>query len=315
MGGKQDPLLYALGRARLTGSHKTQYNHQCEARRFVETLRASGCGIQKWTNLTNKHIALAVGRWTQDGLAVGSIKNNLAGVRAVCTAYGNDSITQSNADFGIGRRTYVSNQDRGVPDELYEGVLAQLQASGDPRKARIAVMLGFQREFGLRYEESTKFNVVRDVDGRLAHIHIGTKGGRPRWLVIENDRQRAVLDAAWQGGFFANPRVSIIPAGYREEQWRGYVYRTVRQAALDSGGLGLRMHGLRHAYAHQRYRELTGFQPPCRFESRTAFTVEAEKVAGQTWRTLDEQARCVVREELGHSPDRVDIDGQYLGRA
>lgn len=315
MGGKQDPLLYALGRARLTGSHKTRYNHGCEARRFVETLRSCGCGVQKWANLTNKHIALAVGRWTESGLSVGTIKNNLAGVRAVCLAYENDSITQSNTEFGVGRRAYVTNQNRAVSAETFERTMEQLQVSGDPRKARIALMLGFQREFGMRYEESSKFNPLRDVDGRLAHIHVGTKGGRPRWLVIENDRQRAILDAARHSGIFMNPRASIIPAGYREEQWRGYVYRTVRQAALDSGGQGLRMHGLRHAYAHQRYRELTGFQPPCRFESRAAFTVAAERAAGSSWREHDERARCTIREELGHSPDRVDIDAQYLGRA
>lgn len=314
MAGRQDGLMYALGRANLTGSRKTQYNHRHEARRFVTTLRKLGWGVEKWTNITNKHVAMVVSRWTQDGLSAGSLKNNLAGVRAVCAAYGNDHISALNADFGIAHRVYISNQNRAVPSTEYEQVVAGLKASADPRSARVALMLGYQRELGMRFEESSKFNPLRDVEGNLAHIHVGTKGGRPRWVKIRSARQLALLDEARQSGFYTNPRMSIIPSGGREEQWRGYVYRAVRKASLGQGGNGLRMHGLRHAYAHQRYQELTGFQPPCCFASHAEYVSAAEKAAGSAWHELDERARCVVREELGHSPDRVDIDAQYLGK-
>jgi len=314
MAGKQDPLLYALGRARLTGSRKTQYNHRLEARRFVKLLRELGNGVAKWSNITNKHVAAAVARWQAGGLSPGTIKNNLAGVRTVCAAYGNEGIAQANAVFGIGRRLYITNVNRAVADVEFECVTGHLRASGNPQSDRVALMLGFQREFGMRLEESMKFNPLRDVGGNLVHIHVGTKGGRPRWLVIRTAGQRELLEAARASGFYRDLRHGIIPERCREEQWRGFVYRAVRQASLDTGGSGLRMHGLRHAYAHERYEELTGFLPPCRFNARDEFYAAAENAAGPSWRKRDELARCTIREELGHSPDRVDIDAQYLGK-
>lgn len=314
MAGKQDPLLYALGKARLTGSRKTQYNHRLEARRFVKLLRELGNGLAKWTNVTNKHVALVVACWREGGLSPGTIKNNLAGVRSVCAAYGNEGIAPLNSAFGIGRRAYISNVNRAVADVEYERVTRHLCVSGNPEPSRIALMLGFQREFGMRLEESMKFNPFRDVTANLAHIHVGTKGGRPRWIVIQTDRQRALLERARASGFYRDLRHGLIPGHCREEQWRGIVYRTVRQASIDTGGAGLRMHGLRHAYAHKRYEELTGFLPPCRFDARDAFHAAAEKAEGPAWRERDERARCAIREELGHSPDRIDIDAQYLGK-
>ncbi|MDR3640250.1 MAG: integrase domain-containing protein [Humidesulfovibrio sp.] len=314
MAGKQDPLLYALGRARLTGSRKTQYNHRLEARRFVMTLREFGNGVAKWANITNKHVAAVVAQWRADGLSLGTIKNNLAGVRAVCMTYGNEAIASSNSAFGVGRRAYITNVNRAVADVEFERVTGHLCASGNPQSDRVALMLGFQREFGMRLEESMKFNPLRDVGGNLVHIHVGTKGGRPRWLVIRTAGQRELLDAAKTSGFYRDLRHGIIPERCREEQWRGFVYRTVRQASFETGGTGLRMHGLRHAYAHKRYEELTGFLPPCRYDSRESYHAAAMKAAGQDWRERDELARCTIREELGHSPDRVDIDAQYLGK-
>ncbi|MHC1753654.1 phage integrase N-terminal domain-containing protein [Humidesulfovibrio sp.] len=314
MAGKQDPLLFALGKARLTGSRKTQYNHRLEARRFVKLLRELGNGVAKWANITNKHVAAVVARWRADGLSPGTIKNNLAGVRTVCAAYGNDAIASSNSAFGIGRRAYISNVNRAVADVEYERVTGSLRASDNPEYSRVALMLGLQREFGMRLEESMKFNPFRDTDGNLAHIHVGTKGGRPRWIVIRTEGQRALLGTARASGFYRDLRHGLIPGHCREEQWRGFVYRTIRQASIDTGGTGLRMHGLRHAYAHKRYAELTGFLPPCRFSARDEFYAAAEKAAGPAWREHDERARCTIREELGHSPDRVDIDAQYLGK-
>ena len=314
MAGKQDPLLFALGKARLTGSRKTQYNHRLEARRFVKLLRELGSGVAKWSNITNKHVAAAVARWQAGGLSPGTIKNNLAGVRTVCATYGNDGIAQANSAFGIGRRAYISNVNRAVADVEYERVAGCLRVDDDSRCNRVALMLGLQREFGMRFEESMKFNPFRDVTTNLAHIHVGTKGGRPRWIVIQTDRQRDLLEAARASGFYRDVRCGLIPEGCREEHWRGFVYRAVKQASIGTGGTGLRMHGLRHAYAHKRYETLTGFLPPCRFDSREAYHAAAREAAGQDWRERDELARCTIREELGHSPDRVDIDAQYLGK-
>jgi hypothetical protein len=74
------------------------------------------------------------------------------------------------------------------------------------------------------------------------------------------------------------------------------------------------MHGLRHAYCHARYEELTGFNCPVKFTNIEAYEAQALEKAGPDWRNADEKARCTLREELGHGVGREDIDSQYLGR-
>ncbi len=65
------------------------------------------------------------------------------------------------------------------------------------------------------------------------------------------------------------------------------------------------MHGLRHAYAQNRYEELTGW--PC--------PVAGGPVAGELTRdqrVRDHEARLTVRRDLGH--ERTAVVAAYLGR-
>ncbi|MCU7893059.1 MAG: integrase [Candidatus Thiodiazotropha sp. (ex Ustalcina ferruginea)] len=66
-----------------------------------------------------------------------------------------------------------------------------------------------------------------------------------------------------------------------------------------------RMHGLRHAYAQNRYEELTGCKSPAVGGPETkALTPEQREV--------DRQARLTISKELGH--ERVAVAAAYLGR-
>lgn len=87
----------------------------------------------------------------------------------------------------------------------------------------------------------------------------------------------------------------------------------MRELGLSRKACGASLHGLRHAYAQERYRLLTGFKAPTACEGREEFLAQAQALGGEDWREKDELARCVIREEMGHSPDR-DVDRQYLGR-
>ncbi|MGD9361553.1 MAG: phage integrase N-terminal domain-containing protein, partial [Desulfobacterales bacterium] len=74
------------------GSAKTRHNHIKEARRFVKTVRKLGYGVQRWKNITNKHVQQAVDKWKEEGLQTATIKEYLSGVRTVCQLYGNNRI-------------------------------------------------------------------------------------------------------------------------------------------------------------------------------------------------------------------------------
>lgn len=312
MAGKHDSLLFALGRAKLTGSAKTTYNHKKEAAGFVKVLRSLGFGVQEWANLTNKHVGAVVEKWKSDDLSAATIKSYMSGVRAVCLAYGNDRIHEDNNAFGITRRVYISNKDKSVSDEAYWEAVRTL-GQGDGNDRRVGLMLRLQREFGLRLEESTKLNPFRDAEGDLLHVHVGTKGGRPRWVPIRTESQRSLLEEARASGFYPALGAGLIPKDVKEKTWRGIVYRTVREQGFAKVEAGT-MHGLRHAYSHERYRELTGFEPPVKCKDAGSYLAQAEAVSGEDWQAKDEKARCTIREEMGHGVGREDIDSQYIGR-
>ncbi|PTP79931.1 integrase [Vibrio splendidus] len=64
-------------------------------------------------------------------------------------------------------------------------------------------------------------------------------------------------------------------------------------------------HGFRHAYAHDRYFELTGFNAPAAGGSSTKVLTGADK-------QRDSEVRMVITEELGHGAE--EVTAVYLGR-
>ena len=107
------------------------------------------------------------------------------------------------------------------------------------------------------------------------------------------DGQRKLLDEARE---LAGGGALIPPGRNYAEQKRVYEDET-RAAGFD------RMHGLRHAYALDRYEALTGWKAPAAGGHRAPLT-------GARRRT-DRAARLTVAAELGHS--RREISRTYLG--
>jgi len=58
---------------------------------------------------------------------------------------------------------------------------------------------------------------------------------------------------------------------------------------------------------------LTGFQAPCKFDSKEKYRKNAIRIAGKGWRKLNQDARQIIKAELGHGPDRDDVVSQYVG--
>jgi len=122
-----------------------------------------------------------------------------------------------------------------------------------------------------------------------------TKGGRARTVPIRNDDQRQLLQeikAFVKGG-------SLIPAELNYVQQLNRYQRQLRNAGLS------KLHGLRHAYAQQRYLELAERVCPVAGGLPT-------KELNPAQRALDHEARAIISSELGHA--RVEIAAVYLGR-
>jgi hypothetical protein len=156
--------------------------------------------------------------------------------------------------------------------------------------------LELQQAFGLRREEAIKFKPsYADRGNRLVLKDTWTKGGKAREIPVRNAVQREVLDRAHR----LAGRGSLIP-GHRNYRQQLRIYeRHTANAGLS------KLHGLRHAYAQQRYEEMTGWKSP-------AAGGPSGSALSATERSLDRQARLTISLELGH--ERLAIVGVYLGR-
>ena len=97
-----------------------------------------------------------------------------------------------------------------------------------------------------------------------------------------------------------HPEQSLIPIGKTYIQHRHLYDKQVRRAGIKHA------HGLRHAYAQARYKELTGWECLKRGgPSIRNLTAEQKQI--------DQVARLTISEELGHS--RIQVVGvHYCGR-
>ena len=308
-----DNLLHQAARALAhSGSYKTRYNHSVEVKRFVKILRAKGFGVSKWEKVINKHVRAVVSQWKSRGLKPATLKEYLSGVRAVAKYYGNDRIAATNAAFRIPNRKYVSNRDGSLPDHVYNATVTALKESMEPNDHRVAAQMQLQRELGLRMEESYKFSARRDVlaDGRVL-VAGGTKGGRERVILVVSEKGWEAIEYARQVGDGRNG--NLIPREMSEKQWKDLCYRILRRNGVTKAEAGASSHGLRHAYAQERYRQITGYECRAKFGSQGEFRAAARTAAGADWAQLDHDARQILKPEMGHGPDRNDVVSQYLG--
>lgn len=122
-----------------------------------------------------------------------------------------------------------------------------------------------------------------------------TKGGKAREIPVRTAAQREVLNRAHQ----LAGRGSLIPAARTYiQQLRIYEGHTAR-ARLS------KLHGLRHAYAQERYLDLTGRACPA------ARGLRADQLDSDQ-KAQDTAARLTISLELGH--EREQITAAYLGR-
>ena len=239
--------------------------------------------------LKGRHVTALVERWKTEGLSAGTIKTRMSSLRWWAEKVGRESVVAPrNAAYGIDERQYVTNESKAV-----------FMTHGDLDKVKdeyIRASLELQRAFGLRREECLKFQPhFADRGDRLVLKASWCKGGREREIPIRTAEQREALDA----GHRLAGRGSMIPG---ERSYVEHVKVYERQTA--AAGLH-RLHGLRHAYAQARYRELTGRAAPAAGGKPSASLTPEEKA-------VDREARMTISRELGHA--RQQVTSVYCGK-
>lgn len=281
--------LKQLCRRNRDGSYRTQADRERQLTLIANQLRALGYRKMNAQSLKPKHVEALVKQWQEGDISVGAIKNRLTVIRWWAQKVNRQNVVaRSNDHYGIPDRQFVTNVSK-----------AQTVTAPDLEKVRdqhVRMSLELQQAFGLRREEAMKFQPsFADRGDHIALKESWTKGGKSRVIPLRNEAQRAVLNRA---GLLAG-RGSLIPSSHNYRQQLRIYERHTANAGLS------KMHGLRHAYAQQRYHELTGWSAP-------AAGGPTIKALTQEQKAIDRQARLTISQELGH--EREQITSIYLGR-
>ena len=281
--------LKKLGRNNRDGSHATQAKRAYLLSQIANQLHELGFKGLSARSLRPKHVDALVSLWQRQRIAVGTIKNRMAAIRWWARKVNRrGAVAQGNDYYGIASRQMVSAVSKAK--SLSAAQLARIT------DRHVYLSLELQRAFGLRREEALKFRPnYADRGDRLVLKASWTKGGKSRVIPIRTDEQRKILGRVWQ----LAGKGSLIPT---ERSYIQHLRVYVRQ--IMNAGLS-KMHGLRHAYAQERYFELTGWKCP---------VVGGPKshILSSNDQRIDKQARLTISRELGHV--REQIVAIYVGR-
>ncbi len=271
------------------GSYATQSKREWMLSLMANQLHELGYRKMTPRSLKPKHIEALLKLWRGQELSIGTIKNRMAVIRWWANkADKRNVVARSNEYYGIPDRRFITNESKAksVTREQLDKV----------RDEHVRMSLELQQAFGLRREEAMKFQPsFADQGDHILLKASWTKGGRERIIPVRNEEQRELLNRTRRLAGLG----SLIPSN------RNYVHQMrVYEGNTLRAGLS-RMHGLRHAYAQNRYQELTGWK--CQAAGgpdRKALTPEQ--------RELDREARLTISRELGH--EREAVTAAYLGR-
>ena len=269
------------------GSFSTQQSRKENLECVAKDLNEMGYNQMSINSLKEKHIVKLVEKWLDNGKSVGTIKNRMSNIRWLSRKANIAHRIPNNQGLKIPNRINVTNQSKAT--ELKQSHLDKIP------NTYVKYSLQLQEKFGFRREEAIKINVQSSDKGdKLVLKASTTKGGRSREIPISTKEQRQLLNEI-KSKIGDN---SLIPSDKR------YVdQKNIYKNSVAKSGLG-KAHGLRHKYAQDRYKELTGKDCPTCGGKR-------QKDMSKEERDIDRKARLQISAELGHC--REQITSIYLG--
>jgi Phage integrase, N-terminal len=131
------------------GSHATQVDRLRTLTLASRQLRTAGFRQMRASSLKGKHVSVLLERWQAEGLSAGTLKNRVAHLRWWAEKVGKAGVIPAdNAQLAIPPRQFVTNEDKS------QRLDDRLERISDPY---IRMSLTLQQAFGLRREESIKF--------------------------------------------------------------------------------------------------------------------------------------------------------------
>ncbi len=261
----------------------------------ADQLHEMGYKRLRASQLKGRHVQALVSRWEGEGIATSTIKTRLSYVRYWAKRVGREHVMyRDNALYGLeARKVSVESKAQGLTDD-------QLSKLSGPYADRMRVSLRLMRYLGLRREEAMRWRpkvaMVRDENGVIVAANIAKgwgKNGRQRTIPVRNDEQRQAMEDSIS---VCTAEGSMIPDHLRVEKYRNMIEYRTRLVGIDS------KHALRHQFAAELYRELTGCEP---INSRKPGDPIPPRAA-------DNAARDEISRQLGHG--RRNVTDAYLGQ-
>lgn len=282
-------------------SHATRNKYANGLHRIFRDLEALGFKLSDAKNLKGKHL-VALGKHFEQQATAGKLKpstiqGKFSMLRVFARWIGKDGMVEAThqyVDLALIQRSSICTHDHSWTAQGVD-VAAKL-AEVSQKDERVGLQLRLELESGLRGKEAMMLRPYLADKGTYLDVSVGTKGGRPRAVPINTPEQRALLVEA--KAFAATKNSSTSDPSRSLAQWKNHYYYVLRSCGIARKN-GLTAHGLRHAYAHKRYKEVSDQDSP----------VRGGKLVN---REDDRAARLQLAEELGHS--RESITTHYLGR-
>jgi integrase len=278
-------------------SHATQDKRADILYAGFKDLREKGYKLDDVRSFRGKHMAVLAKSWEEKQLSASTIQNNLSIFRTFAGWIGKPGMVEGVDKYvsaGAASRSSVNREDKSWQAQGVdvEAKIAKVAA----KDARVGLQLALQAAFGLRAREAMQLRPHVADKGAYLALTVGTKGGRDRVVPIDTPEKRALIDQAKT--FAASKLASTSDPAKTLAQVKNHYYHVLRACGITREA-GITGHGLRHGYASDRYREISGADSPVR--------------GGQApGREDDQAARLEVAEELGHS--RESVTTHYLGR-
>jgi site-specific recombinase XerD len=260
--------------------------------------------IRSIRNIRPDHIQSLLNLWKEQGISAGEIHNRVSCLNHLLTWVGKENLQISvDEAFPLGemQRTTIAKENKSwVANGVDVGEILQ---QAYERDERLACIIAMSAAFGLRAKEAIEIIPERArSEGLLTDsllIEEGTKGGRPRHVQIQTDEQRQVL--MWAIHLAAGSQSKRLR--WPRMTWKraqSYFYYHLRALGITNKSRGVTLHGLRHQFAQNNYRFVTGLPTPVEGGALDLLNKFIHRTANQ-----------FVSSQLGHC--REDIGATYYG--
>lgn len=230
---------------------------------FRELRDTLGYKIQNIENLTGKHIhslmKLYEDRYKEGLLSAATIINRLSHLRTFSKWIHKEGLIKPieyYIDTPIKKSTKLkelkswSNKGIDAFDKI-EQIRRDVSLKEDIRN-RVADALLLQLLFGLRSKESLLLKPHLADKNAILNINHGAKGGRNRFIPIENEPQRELLNKIKS---YVGLNESMVPSDKSYETFRRTYYNVLIKHNITKKD-GITAHGLRHQHLNNLYEEI-----------------------------------------------------------